>query len=169
MSADTDAAALAGLLADLRGQAKTIANKGVFGWGNTMTSAADLIEHQAARIAELEAAVDRELAGMEMTLTNFQSPTVALRTAINWHVAVALDPAVSSDAQALIDRGAALEARQVPEACAWMWETSAGHKGVYTQDPASVGIDMGGDKYTWTPLYRLDAAPTAPAPTQEKP
>jgi len=67
-----------------------------------------------ARIAELEAAIDRELAGMEMTIANFQTPTVALRTAINWHVSVALDPTVSSDAQALIDRGAALEARQVP-------------------------------------------------------
>ena len=36
-------------------------------------------------------------------------PRKALHDAISWNVQVALDPQVSSDAQALIDRGAAAE------------------------------------------------------------
>jgi hypothetical protein len=35
------------------------------------------------------------------------SPRKGLHDAISWHVQVALDPQVSSDAQALIDKGAA--------------------------------------------------------------
>ena len=37
------------------------------------------------------------------------NPRKAVQDAITWHVQVALDPLVSSDAQALIDRGAAEE------------------------------------------------------------
>lgn len=43
-----------------------------------------------------------------------QNPHKAIHDAISWNVEVALDPQVSSDAQALIDRGAAAER----EACA---------------------------------------------------
>ena len=39
---------------------------------------------------------------------NAGNPRLALRDIINWHVRVALDPAVSSDAQALIDQGKAM-------------------------------------------------------------
>ena len=39
---------------------------------------------------------------------NKDDPRKALQDIINWHVRVALDPAVSSDAQALIERGKAM-------------------------------------------------------------
>lgn len=41
------------------------------------------------------------------TIESFPTAKAALAALINWHVQVALDPAVSSDAQALIDRGRA--------------------------------------------------------------
>lgn len=41
--------------------------------------------------------------------THVNNPRKVLQDIISWHVQVALDPQVSSDAQALIDRGAAAE------------------------------------------------------------
>ena len=41
------------------------------------------------------------------TVESFPTAQAALAALINWHVQVAIDPEVSSDAQALIDRGAA--------------------------------------------------------------
>ena len=41
------------------------------------------------------------------TVESFPTAQEALDALIDWHVAVALDPTVSSDAQALVDRGAA--------------------------------------------------------------
>ena len=41
------------------------------------------------------------------TADSFPDPKDALNALIDWHVAVALDPEVSSEAQALIDRGRA--------------------------------------------------------------
>ena len=41
------------------------------------------------------------------TVDSFPTADQALEALIDWHVAVALDPEVSSDAQALVDRGAA--------------------------------------------------------------
>ena len=55
-------------------------------------------------------AIDDELVTIESTLSTYPTPRDAVRELIDWHVAVALDPAVSSDAQALIDRGAAAQA-----------------------------------------------------------
>lgn len=42
------------------------------------------------------------------TIESFPTAKAALDALIDWHVRVALDPEVSSDAQALIDRGAAV-------------------------------------------------------------
>lgn len=41
------------------------------------------------------------------TVESFPTAQEALEALIDWHVEVALDPEVSSDAQALVDRGAA--------------------------------------------------------------
>ena len=42
------------------------------------------------------------------TVDSFPTAQAALAALIDWHVQVALDPEVSSDAQALVDRGAAV-------------------------------------------------------------
>ena len=53
-------------------------------------------------------AIDAELICTHLgTADSFFTAQEALEVLISWHVAVALDPEVSSDAQALIDRGAA--------------------------------------------------------------
>jgi hypothetical protein len=49
------------------------------------------------------------------TVDSFLNARAALNALIDWHVAVALDPEVSSDAQALIDRGAAAPVPAVPD------------------------------------------------------
>ena len=57
---------------------------------------------------EWREAVDNELVCLHLgTADSFPTAQAALAALINWHVRVALDPEVSSDAQALIDRGAA--------------------------------------------------------------
>ena len=62
-------------------------------------------------------AIDAELVCLHLgTVESFPTAQAALAALINWHVRVALDPEVSSDAQALIDRGAAQAA---PEPVAW--------------------------------------------------
>ena len=48
------------------------------------------------------------------TVESFPTAKAALAALIDWHVSVALDPEVSSDAQALIDRGAAAVAEPKP-------------------------------------------------------
>ena len=45
------------------------------------------------------------------TVESFPTAQAALDALIDWHVQVALDPEVSSDAQALVDRGAAVAER----------------------------------------------------------
>jgi hypothetical protein len=59
------------------------------------------------------------------TVDSFPDPRAALNALIDWHVAVALDPEVSSDARALIDRGRAvaepLSAEQILGAVARGW------------------------------------------------
>ena len=52
-------------------------------------------------------AIDAELVCLHLgTVDSFTDAGAALNALINWHVQVALDPEVSSDAQALVDRGA---------------------------------------------------------------
>lgn len=50
-------------------------------------------------------AIDDELVTIESTADSYPSAKDALKALIDWHVSVALDPRVSSDAQALIDQG----------------------------------------------------------------
>ncbi len=53
-------------------------------------------------------AIDAELVCLHLgTVDSFLDAKAALDALIDWHVATALDPEVSSDARALIDRGAA--------------------------------------------------------------
>lgn len=53
-----------------------------------------------------KAAIDDELVCCHIgTTDSFPDAKAALKNLIDWHVSVALDPAVSSDAQALIDKG----------------------------------------------------------------
>ncbi len=51
---------------------------------------------------------DELVATWTLSSENKDDPRKALQDIINWHVRVALDPAVSSDAQALIERGKAM-------------------------------------------------------------
>lgn len=50
-------------------------------------------------------ALDDELVSTEATSDDYPSPKAAIKAIIDWHVSVALDPAVSPAAQALVDRG----------------------------------------------------------------
>lgn len=54
-------------------------------------------------------AIDAALVCLHLgTADSFPDANEALNALISWHVATALDPTVSSDAQALVDRGAAM-------------------------------------------------------------
>ena len=50
-------------------------------------------------------------------------PRKALQDLISWHVQVALDPQVSSDAQALVDRGAEAMQEKCVTLCMTSWST----------------------------------------------
>jgi len=54
-----------------------------------------------------EAVHDELVTTWTLSAENKDDPRKALQDIINWHVRVSLDPAVSSDAQSLIDQGAA--------------------------------------------------------------
>ena len=82
------------------------------------------------------------------TAESFPTAQAALDALINWHIATALDPEVSSSAQALIDRGAAA----VAEPVARQWLNSAPVHRKKLPKFAEVGA--------WNPLY---AAPQAVA------
>jgi len=55
-----------------------------------------------------EAVHDELVTTWTFSAENKDDPRKALQDIINWHVSVSLDPAVSSDAQALIERGKAM-------------------------------------------------------------
>ena len=55
-----------------------------------------------------EAVHDELVTTWTLSAENKDDPRKALQDIINWHVRVSLDPAVSSDAQALIERGKAM-------------------------------------------------------------
>ena len=55
-----------------------------------------------------EAVHDELVTTWTLSAENKDAPRKALQDIINWHVRVSLDPAVSSDAQALIERGKAV-------------------------------------------------------------
>ena len=55
-----------------------------------------------------EAVYDELVTTWTFSAENKDDPRKALQDIINWHVSVSLDPAVSSDAQALIERGKAM-------------------------------------------------------------
>ena len=54
---------------------------------------------------EWKLAVDYELVTCGATADSFDTPARAVKELIDWHVHVALDPAVSDDAAALVERG----------------------------------------------------------------
>ncbi len=64
-----------------------------------------LAAHSAKSHDAWKLAVDHELVTIGSTADSFASPKDAIQALIDWHVAVSLDPAVSTDAQALIARG----------------------------------------------------------------
>lgn len=80
-----------------------------------------LIEQVLAKLADLEkwkSAVDHEVVITECGPDDWNDPVKMVRHAIQWNIDVALDPAVSSAAQALIDKGKAEFKKQEP--VAWM-------------------------------------------------
>lgn len=89
--------------------------------------AGDAAEALRAALAEAEPnpnpwkqAIDDMLVAVESTADSFETPRKALDALIDWHVSVALDPAVSSDAQALIDRGRAEPVTWRDQAADWL-------------------------------------------------
>lgn len=61
---------------------------------------------QPEPIDQWKAAIDDELICCHIgTVDSFPGAKAALKNLIDWHMSVALDPTVSSDAQALIERG----------------------------------------------------------------
>ena len=60
---------------------------------------------QGTRLDEWKQAIDDELVTIGSTADSFPNAKAALKDLIDWNVTVALDPAVSSAAQALIDQG----------------------------------------------------------------
>lgn len=60
-----------------------------------------------AKPSDWKQAIDDELVTLESTADSYPTAKDALKALIDWHVSVALDPQVSSEAQALIDKGRA--------------------------------------------------------------
>jgi hypothetical protein len=79
------------------------------GFESKRQASKDLLEPQAQPAAnEWREAIDAELVCLHLgTADSFPDAGAALAALIDWHVQVALDPEVSSSAQALVDRGAA--------------------------------------------------------------
>ena len=97
-------------------------------------------------------AVDEALIACALDCTSsHDDPKAALSKLIDWHVQVALDPAVSSAAQALIDADRA----QRGEPVAWMVVNESGTDAFVTADPTLAQADQRA-----LPLY------TAPQPSQ---
>ena len=71
-------------------------------WRNVIRQA---FKEGAREEREWRCAVENELATMESTCASYATPRDAIRALIDWHVFVALSPEVSSDAEALIERG----------------------------------------------------------------
>jgi hypothetical protein len=69
----------------------------------------------AAAVKPWVDALDDELLSMESCIMDGEAPRDALKRAIDWNVQIALDPAVSSDAQALIERGTAAAQARIAE------------------------------------------------------
>lgn len=58
-----------------------------------------------AKPSDWKQAIDDELATVLSTADSYPTAKEAVKALIDWHVSVALDPRVSSDAQALVDQG----------------------------------------------------------------
>lgn len=73
--------------------------------GNAVHALCDALLRSEQERCDYRDAVDRELTTLGTCVDAYESPTAAVRTMIDWHVQIALDPAVSSDASALVERG----------------------------------------------------------------
>jgi len=118
-------------------------------WTDRMFELEQERDKLAAALAEpipWKQAIDDGLVTIESTTDSFETPRKALDALIDWHVSVAIDPRVSSEAQALIDRGRA-EAQADAEPVAWMIHDSAalGRTIWLTSDPkdAEESLDAG--------------------------
>lgn len=91
---------LVGAMCHVRGEAeaKQAATK-LQAWGAACYAAG------MDRAAQYRQAIDDELVTIESTVDTYPDARAAVRALIDWHVMVALDPAVSSDARALVHRG----------------------------------------------------------------
>jgi len=82
---------------------------------NRVTAAIAACRAALAQPDGWQLAIDDQMVIAHIDTTDGGDPVKCLRQVIDWHVAVALDPAVSESAQALIDRGKA-EAAQPDDA-----------------------------------------------------
>lgn len=134
-------------------------------------------ESQAAQIAALTAerdalkgwrdAIDEALCVAHLGVAT--EPYDDLNKLMQWHHDIWLDPAVSSDAQALVDRGAEA-ARREADALRGALQEAEEYIGSYAQANGAGLRDHDHDKYERRPLLvKLRAARAArtPAPTKE--
>jgi hypothetical protein len=103
-------------------------------------------------------AIDAELVCLHLgTADSFLDAGAALNAVVNWHVEIALDPAVSSAAKALVDRGAAAPA--VPVA----WINAYGVQELTFDNPALGSreweVKRNRERGHDVPLYLHPAAP----------
>lgn len=113
-------------------------------------------------------AVDNELVTIGSTADSFPSAHEALKALLDWHVSVALDPAVSREAQALIDSGAsqatATQPAQTEAAAFEVWASGNGlNPKMYTSK-----LNPGG-AYGWAmKAWQARALLTAAQPAQKR-
>jgi len=81
-----------------------------------------------------EAVIDKLVICNILNAEHESNPVKALNDLINWHVQVALDPLVSSDAQELINRGADAKLEDVRHMLA---DRAAGATAAYNSDDTS--------------------------------
>jgi len=124
-------------------------------------------------------AIDNELICLHLgTADSFPDAKAALNAVVNWHVETALDPRVSSYAQALIDRGAAAPVPQAePEPAMWQqrWTNPGVNPNVWPEEVDWKPLDLKGrteadtlrDLVAYTfdgrPCYEVRALYTHPA------
>ena len=96
-------------------------------------------------------AIDAELVCTHLgTVDSFHSANEALDALINWHIATALDPAVSAAAQALVDRGRA-QPQAEPVAWQFRWTNPGVNPNVSPEELEWRAVDQP------SPFYSLES------------
>jgi hypothetical protein len=131
------------------------------GWDNAVPLAHEVSESLRAALAEprhnpwKEAVIDKLIIAHSYTEEHEDNPIKALNDLLSIEMQIALDPAVSSEAQALIDKGRRAALDETVEPVAWYLEAEGDEPAIF--HPKHIE--------GWTPLYEHPPAP--PASTEE--